>query len=85
MHTSASILLHGDPDSEFQLEFELHRHILPLLYQILIDIRWAWHGKDMIYDISNKWFGFVCCRPCELKFTVVVGIPTPMANFHVVI
>ena len=68
---SAPILLHGDPNNEFQLEldeFIFCRHILPCYvrkYSIivlkLIGSHWAWHEDDMLCDVLDKSTSLLCC------------------------
>ena len=77
--TSASILLHGDPNNKFQLELEEF-----IFCGLIFTCYWAWH-EDMFYDVLNESISLLCSSLCEYNLTVVVGSPTPMSNFSVVI
>ena len=69
---AASILLHGDPNEEFQLELEefiFYGHILTcyvgkygiIVLKTLIGTFWMWHEDDTLYNILNECSSLVCC------------------------
>ena len=70
-----SILIHGDPNDEFQLELEKLIFLWHILicyvgkYNIivlkLIGTFWGLHEDKMLYDALDKCSSLLCCSLCE--------------------
>ena len=51
----------------------------------MIDIGEAWFGDNMKYAILDECFSLICSELFAMYLTAVVGSPTPMSNFTIII